>query len=133
MARRNTFQEDEELVNSINFRDIARVTAYMKPLKARIMRVVNVIILMGAILVLVPYLTKVMIDTVIPSGNVSDLLILGGVFAVAILIYELCLRYRTVAIAYIGQKMLKNMRRDISPTCKNCRSPILIPAPTARS
>lgn len=113
MAQRNTFREDEELEEQINLRDILRVGRYLKPYLPRVIRILIVVVSMSGILVTVPYLTKIMIDTAIPNKDLGLLGMLAGGLAVLIVVYELCLRYRTVAIIRVGQMMLKDMRRDI--------------------
>ena len=65
MAQRNTFREDEELEESINLHDIARVGKYLKPYMAQVARILVVVISMSCIVVAVPYLTKIMIDEAI--------------------------------------------------------------------
>lgn len=110
---RNTFREDEELEEQINFGDIRRIGAYLKPYLGQGVVILAAVLSMSAIAVAIPYMTKTMIDTVIPSGDPVRLMILGGVFLLAIVVYELLLRYRTVAITRVGQLMLKDMRRDI--------------------
>ena len=64
MAQRNTYREDEELEEQINFRDILRVGKYLKPYMAQVARILVVVISMSCIAVAVPYLTKIMIDAV---------------------------------------------------------------------
>ncbi|MBM6700042.1 ABC transporter ATP-binding protein [Bifidobacterium pullorum subsp. saeculare] len=113
MAQRNTFREDEELEEQINLRDIARVGRYLKPYLPRVVRILVVVIAMSGILVTVPYLTKIMIDSAIPNKDLGLLGALAAGLAALIVVYELCLRYRTVAITRVGQLMLKDMRRDI--------------------
>lgn len=113
MAQRNTYREDEELEDQINMRDILRIGVYLKPYKAQVARILLVVILMSCIVVAVPYLTKVAIDDAIPHKNVGELGMLAGILAVLIVLFELGLRYRTVAITRVGQLMLKDMRRDI--------------------
>lgn len=113
MARHNTYRDDEELEEQINLHDIKRVGAYLKPYSGAVERILLVVIFMSCIAVSIPYMTKIMIDQVIPSKNFGQLLVLGGVFLVAIIVFELCLRYRTVAITRVGQLMLKDMRRDL--------------------
>ena len=113
MAQRNTFRDDEDLEEKINLRDIARVGVYLKPYKARVVRILIVVAAMGCINVVEPYLTKIMIDNAIPTKNLA---LLGGLvvlLAALIVIYELGLRYRTVEITRVGQLMLKDMRRDL--------------------
>ena len=113
MAKRNTFREDEELEEQINLHDILRIGVYLKPYMSRIIRILAVVVMMSCIAVVVPYLTKIMIDSAIPSKNLTLLGELTGLMAVLIVIYEFGLRYRTVEITRVGQLMLKDMRRDI--------------------
>lgn len=113
MAQRNTFREDEELQERINLRDIARVGRYLKPYLPRVVRILAVVVSMSAILVTVPYLTKIMIDEAIPNHDLKLLGALAALLAALIVIYEFALRYRTVEITRVGQLMLKDMRRDI--------------------
>lgn len=113
MAKRNTFREDEELEEQINLHDILRIGVYLKPYMARVARILAVVVMMSCIAVVVPYLTKIMIDSAIPAKNLTLLGGLAALLAVLIVIYELGLRYRTVEITRVGQLMLKDMRRDI--------------------
>lgn len=112
-TRRNTFREDEDLEEQINFGDIKRIGAYLKPYLRQGVIILAAVLSMSAIAVAIPYMTKTMIDTVIPSKDPVRLFALGAVFLLAIVIYELLLRYRTVAITQVGQLMLKDMRRDL--------------------
>lgn len=112
-AQRNTFREDEELNEQINFGDIKRIGRYLKPYLRQGLFILLAVLSMSAIAVAIPYMTKTMIDTVIPSKDLGGLFVLGLVFLLAIIVYELLLRYRTVAITRVGQLMLKDMRRDL--------------------
>ena len=49
----------------------------------------------------------------LPQKNVNYLYAIIAVFAVLIILYELGLAYRTLAITRIGQMIIKDMRRDI--------------------
>ncbi|KAB7789831.1 ABC transporter ATP-binding protein [Bifidobacterium leontopitheci] len=113
MAQRNTYREDEELEEQINLHDIIRVGAYLKPYLGQVARILAVVITMSCIVVSVPYLTKVMIDDAIPNKDLGRLGLLAGLLAALIVVYEIGLRYRTVAITRVGQMMLKDMRRDL--------------------
>ena len=77
MAQRNTYREDEELEEQINFRDILRVGKYLKPYMAQVARILVVVISMSCIVVAVPYLTKIMIDEAIPNKDLGKLGILA--------------------------------------------------------
>ena len=122
MAQRNTFRDDEDLEEKINMRDLARVGVYLKPYMARVVWILIVVAAMGCINVVEPYLTKIMIDSVIPAKNLALLGELVALLAVLIVIYEFGLRYRTVEITRVGQLMLKDMRRDIFTHIQYCRT-----------
>ena len=113
MARRNTYREDEELEERVNLHDIARIGVYLKPYMPAVMRILCAVVMMSCISVSVPYLTKIMIDSAIPRGDLMLLAELAALMLALIIVYEFALRYRTVAITRVGQLMLKDMRRDL--------------------
>ena len=55
---------------------------------SRIIRILAVVVMMSCIAVVVPYLTKIMIDSAIPSKNLTLLGELTGLMAVLIVMYE---------------------------------------------
>ncbi|NMM94576.1 ABC transporter ATP-binding protein [Bifidobacterium oedipodis] len=112
-AQRNTFKEDEELEEQISLRDIARIAQYLKPYGGQLVVILAAVMSMGAIAVATPYLTKIIIDQIIPNRDKPGLFMLGAAFLVMILVYEALLAYRTVAITKVGQSMLMDMRRDL--------------------
>ncbi|WP_314688433.1 ABC transporter ATP-binding protein [uncultured Bifidobacterium sp.] len=113
MAQRNTSREDEELEERINLHDLGRIVAYLRPYAGSIAKILAVVVMMSSIVVTVPYLTKIMIDDVIPHGDLPRLGLLSGILAALIVVYEIGLRYRTVSITRVGQLMLRSMRRDL--------------------
>ena len=96
MAQRNTYREDEELEESINFHDLRRIGRYLRPHGRRLARIAAVVISMSCITVAVPYLTKVVIDDVLPHRNYTLLAWLVVVMLVLSVLYEVALRYRTL-------------------------------------
>ncbi len=147
MAQRNTYREDEELEEQINLRDLRRVAVYLKPYRKRIAAIVAVVVSMSCIAVSVPYLTKIVIDDVLPHKDYALLGWIALIMLVLIMLYEVALRYRTYEITRVGQLVLKDMRRSrasasscsrtcgatCSRTSRHCRSAISIRARTARS
>lgn len=113
MAQRNTYREDEELEESINFHDLRRIGKYLRPHGRRLASIAAVVISMSCITVAVPYLTKVVIDDVLPHRNYTLLAWLVVVMLVLSVLYEVALRYRTLEITRVGQLILKDMRRDL--------------------
>lgn len=113
MAQRNTYKQDEDEVQSLDWHDLRRISAYIKPYSGEVARIVFIVLLMTLGMVAEPAIMREVIDQVIPR---KDLRLLGIYAILCILIfvaYELCLRYRTIHIMHVGQMMLKDMRRDI--------------------
>ncbi len=98
MAQRNTYREDEELEEQINLHDIRRVAVHLKPYRNRIAAIVAVVISMSCIAVSVPYLTKIVIDDVLPHKYYALLGVIALFMLVLIMLYEVALRYRTYEI-----------------------------------
>ena len=95
---RNTYKEDEEVIETLDWKDLKRVGAYLKPYMPKILRVVAVVFTMTLVAQFNPVASRLLIDEVIGKKSWSMLWILAGVFAAVIIIYELCLRYRTIHI-----------------------------------
>lgn len=113
MARRNTSEEDEELEERIDVHDIVRIGRYLKPYMRLIAAILVVVVLMGCAAVALPTITRLVIDDAIANRDLKQLGLLCGAMAAIIVVYELGLRYRTVAITRVGQLMLRDMRRDL--------------------
>jgi len=113
MAKRNTYNEDEELTVHFNWHDYARLGHYLRPYAWRLLLVLVTIIIGNIAVILGPYLMKVAIDTAIPQRNFSLIWILSGTFLASILVAFACFRYRIWAITEIGQNLLIDMRTDL--------------------
>lgn len=113
MAKRNTFNEDENLKERFNWHDYARLAPYLKPYSWRMLRVLLTIIIGNAAVILGPYLMKVAIDDAIPAHDLRQLSGLAGIFIAAILVAFACYRYRVWAITEIGQQLLVDIRTDL--------------------
>lgn len=103
---RNTYDVDESLEQEFNWGHYRR---YKKPIS----KILAVIIVANIAGMAGPYFTKIAIDDLIPSGNVPQLLGLGGIFILSLVLIGWCMRYRIYAITEVGQDILKDMRYDI--------------------
>ncbi|OTN76885.1 ABC transporter ATP-binding/permease [Enterococcus sp. 8G7_MSG3316] len=110
---RNTFDVDEELEQEFSWQDFKRLSRYVVPYKKSIISVLATIILANLAGMLAPVFTKIAIDSSIPDGNISQLLLIGVAFLATLIIIGLCMRYRIYHITRIGQDVLKDMRYDI--------------------
>ncbi|WP_262316403.1 ABC transporter ATP-binding protein [Lacticaseibacillus parakribbianus] len=113
MAKRNTFDEDEEYTEKFNLHDYARLGHYLRPYKKKLALALGSILIGNVALILGPYLTKIAIDDYIPHHNMAALGILSAVFLVTLIIAFACYRYRIWTITEIGQDLLRDMRTDI--------------------
>lgn len=113
MAQRNTYREDESQEEHVNLHELMRVRKYIKPYAWQLVKIVLVVISGSCIMTVTPMITKTLIDVVLPNKNVSYLYALIALFGVLIVLYELGLAYRTLAITRLGQMVIKDMRRDI--------------------
>lgn len=112
-TRRNTFREDEDLDETLSWHDIRRIAKYLRPYVGKVIKVVLAVLVMSIVVLAVPYASRIVIDQTIPHKDMRQLGLICAVLVVVVIVYELCLRYRTIHIVEIGQLMLKDMRRDI--------------------
>lgn len=113
MAKRNTYNEDEQLNEHFNWHDYARLGHYLRPYSGRMVLVLGSILLGNVAVILGPYLMKVAIDTAIPQRNFQQVWVLAGIFLISLLVAFGCFRYRIWAITAIGQNLLIDMRTDL--------------------
>lgn len=110
---RNTFDQDEELMQEFNWAYYQRLGSYILPYKKPLLKTLLVIIIANLAGMLGPYFTKIAIDEAIPKQDIKLLLLLGAVFLVSLIVIGLSMRYRIKAITEIGQDVLKDMRSAI--------------------
>ena len=113
MAQRNTYREDESQEERINIHELMRIRKYVKPYSIKLLLVIMVVISGSIIMTAMPMITKILIDVVLPQKSLTYLYVIIAVFLILIILYELGLAYRTLAITKIGQLIIKDMRRDI--------------------
>ena len=113
MAQRNTYREDESQEERINIHELMRIRKYVKPYSIKLLLVIMVVISGSIIMTAMPMITKILIDVVLPQKSLTYLYVIIAVFLTFIILYELGLAYRTLAITKIGQLIIKDMRRDI--------------------
>ncbi len=109
MAQEQNANETKK-INSSNF---LRIMSYLKPYKKSVIFLLLVVLLANIIMVIGPFLTSVVIDTVIPN---NDRRLLVGVVLLYVFVTVLngwTVRYRQLNIAKLGQNVLLDMRSDL--------------------
>ena len=110
---RNKFDIDEELEAKFDSKQLKRLLGYLKPYRGKVAFTVMLMIVSSLLALLGPYLVKVSIDEMIPSGNIGGLFILALIYFVILVFNTICMKYRIRTMSYIGQSVIYNIRDDI--------------------
>ena len=110
---RNKFDIDEELEAKFDAKQLKRLLGYLKPYRGKVAFTVMLMIVSSLLALLGPYLVKVSIDEMIPSGNIGGLFILALIYFVILVFNTICMKYRIRTMSYIGQSVIYNIRDDI--------------------
>lgn len=103
----------EENIQKENQNKYREMIHYLKPYKKSIYKLLAVILLSNIIMVAGPYLTSIVIDDIIPEGNIKYLFVIIAVYFSITLLNGWATRYRIYNITLLGQNVLKNMRSNL--------------------
>ena len=112
---RNTFRTDEHLEKDIEFRarHFFRLLWYTRPYKKQFALTLTCTLVSSVLGLLSPFLTMMVIDSAIPNQDIGEVLLLSGVMLVTILANVFFMRYRTWAMARVGQGIIRDLRLDL--------------------
>ena len=110
---RNKYDIDEELQEGFNFSHLKRLTKYMKPYKKKITISVVLMLISSFVSLLGPYLIKIALDDIIPSGNLINLIILSLIYALSLILVSAFMKQRILTMGEVGQDILVDMRNDL--------------------
>lgn len=110
---RNKYDIDEELQEGFNFSHLKRLTKYMKPYKNKITISVVLMLISSFVSLLGPYLIKIALDDIIPSGNLINLIILSLIYALSLILVSAFMKQRILTMGEVGQDILVDMRNDL--------------------
>ena len=110
---RNKYDIDEELQEGFNFSHLKRLTKYMKPHKNKITISVVLMLISSFVSLLGPYLIKIALDDIIPSGNLINLIILSLIYALSLILVSAFMKQRILTMGEVGQDILVDMRNDL--------------------
>jgi ATP-binding cassette, subfamily B, multidrug efflux pump len=107
------FQEDELLAKSYDSKLLLRLLTYLKPYKAQVGLSFLLILLMAALDLVGPYLTKIAIDGYIAVGDAQGLYGVAALYALTLLLAFLVRFGQVFILQLTGQKIMLDMRREI--------------------
>lgn len=110
---RNKYDIDEELQEGFNFSHLKRLTKYMKPYKNKITISVVLMLISSFVSLLGPYLIKIALDDIIPSGNLINLIILSLIYALSLILVSAFMKQRILTMGEVGQDILVDMINDL--------------------
>lgn len=110
---RNKYDVDEELQEGFNLSHLKRLIRYMQPYKNKVILSVTLMIISSFVSLLGPYLIKIALDDIIPSGNLVNLVILSVIYALSLILVSAFMKQRIITMGKVGQDILVDMRKDL--------------------
>jgi ATP-binding cassette, subfamily B, multidrug efflux pump len=108
-----SFHEDDPLGKSYDSKLLVRLLSYLGPYKRAVAASFALIVMMAALDLAGPYLTKVAIDRYIAQGNAQGLIWIAGLYGTTLL-GAFVVRFGQVYILQMtGQQIMLDMRRQI--------------------
>ena len=111
--KRNTFGEDEELLDEFNWEQLKKLLRYVKQHKKKMILAFFVILISSFANLMTPLLMKFVIDDFIPDRNVNGLILSSLAFILIILISSVCMKFRIRYMSQIGHQIIRDIRYDI--------------------
>ena len=112
MAQANQ-EERTEQTKPTTLENYKRIASYLAPYKKSVIALLAVVLLANLLMIAGPYITSIVIDDVIPSGNITLLIILTIAYAVIGILNGWTIRFRQYNIASLGQNVLEDMRSNL--------------------
>lgn len=112
-TKRNTFNEDEELEEKLDFKSLMRIFKYIGPYKNKMFGILFIVFLGNMGMVMGPFLLRIAVDEAIPNQDFGQLLGLTAAFLAVLVISGICTNLRINQITKVGQQILMDMREDI--------------------
>lgn len=112
MAQANQ-EERTEQTKPTTLENYKRIASYLAAYKKSVIALLAVVLLANLLMIAGPYITSIVIDDVIPSGNITLLIILTIAYAVIGILNGWTIRFRQYNIASLGQNVLEDMRSDL--------------------
>ena len=109
-----TGQVDEgKQKESRNFGDYKRIANYLAPYKKSVIALLLIVLLANVLMIIGPYLTRIVIDVVIPQENIFLLVLVILIYSAVTILRGWTVRYRQFNISLLGQNVLRDIRSDL--------------------
>jgi ATP-binding cassette subfamily B protein len=113
IAPEGPIREEDPVGKAYDPRLMRRLLAYLRPYRWKVVAAVGMLVLASALELVSPWLTKVAIDRAIPGNDYRMLGVLASIFIVALILSATLEYARTLLTAWIGQRVMKDLRGEI--------------------
>ena len=113
MAKRNTFNVDEELDAPFDWKHLKRAMRYILRYRGSLIAAFSISVAAVLLGLVVPKLTVYVIDTLIPAEDIRGMLLVGVALVAISIVIVLCKRTRSRLSAKIGQGVITRIRSDL--------------------
>ncbi len=113
LAPEGPIHEEEALGRAYDARLMQRLLAYLRPYRLYVALAVLMLVAASGLELVGPWLTKVAIDSVFPSGDAGLLAMIGAAYVVALLLAAVLEYARTMLTTWIGQHVMQDLRNQI--------------------
>lgn len=110
---KNTFRDDEDLVQSIDTKIIARLLGYLKPYGLQVFETLLCMAVVVACTILNPYFLKIAIDQDIMTNNIAGLVQIGCIMLVMNAFSMVCSRFRIIIMSRVTNNILLTIRQEL--------------------
>jgi ATP-binding cassette subfamily B multidrug efflux pump len=107
------YHEEEVLGKAYDHRLMVRLLTYLTPYKSAVAAAFVLILLISALRLVGPYLTKVAIDDYIARSDMAGLAWVAGLFVLALLLQFFVTYWQIYLMNLTGQRVMFDMRRQI--------------------
>ena len=113
MAKKNRYDQDEELDEKLSGNSLKKLITYLKPHKKTIVVTLILMLIILAIELLPPYFTAVVIDKCLPDKNYKELMIIIVFLTVSMFIMRFLHRIRSRITNEMAMDVISTMRSDL--------------------
>ncbi|MBP1548894.1 MAG: ABC transporter ATP-binding protein, partial [Oscillospiraceae bacterium] len=110
---RNKFDVDENLESPFDIRHLKRAMVYVGRYKWRMILSLSLSALAVVIGLFAPVITQHAIDVIIPSGNITHLVMWGGLLLATIVVNIILATIRSRIMTKVGQDIIFDIRSDL--------------------
>ncbi|MBQ7901257.1 MAG: ABC transporter ATP-binding protein [Clostridia bacterium] len=113
MAKKNRYDQDEELDEKLSGSSFKKLLGYIKPHKKTVITTIILMLIILSIELLPPYFTSVVIDDCLPNKDYKSLLIIVALLTASMFVMRALHRIRSRITNEMAMEIIGSMRSDL--------------------